>query len=178
MGAIKIFCGKEVEVVSVSGGWTTIIDSDGKNRKVRNGELKTAPVAEKPTKIAAANAAKSVQTRKADKKAVVKKQSDGDSAATQGVVLKPDLSRYEVGLAKTVSGRRTVDINDNVAASMRGASIQEAYEIASKILNQPVPDLLGEYKHLNLGMQRMNLGNRCRAALLNREKARTAKNGK
>lgn len=102
------------------------------------------------------------------------------------VRLHPDHDKYVVGLGETASGRDTVDINDEVAAQLRGMAVDDLYGYAEKILKemdlkcafgknmktkfakseQSIADfLLGKYGHLNPGMQRMNIGNLLRGAI-------------
>jgi len=108
--------------------------------------------------------------------------------------LKPNKDNYVIGLASTVSGRDTMDINDNIAEAMRGQFIEDVYVIATgRLISLPEetwftgknrvafkkwkedrPDtanydlllsfLWNKFSHLNLGMQRMSLGNLVRAA--------------
>lgn len=80
-----------------------------------------------------------------------------------------DLSHYVKGAAKTASGNKTHDSGDEVAAKYRGLSIDLVYADAAKVLGVPVNELLNKYSKLNVGMQRMNLGNRVRAKLANPE---------
>lgn len=76
-----------------------------------------------------------------------------------------DLTKYHVDKAKkTAGGHQSVDCNDKLASKLRGLSLDEVYAEASKMLNEPVKALKAKYEHLNVGMQRMNLGNRMRAA--------------
>jgi hypothetical protein len=79
-------------------------------------------------------------------------------------ILEPNMSKYVRGLGLTVHGNRTIDINDKVAQQLRGTDVKEMYQIAAKALGEPVRTLRAKYGHLNIGMQRMNLGNRMRGA--------------
>jgi hypothetical protein len=65
----------------------------------------------------------------------------------------------------TAKGNSTADNGDKVAAKLRGLTLDEVYAFASKTLSLPQKDLRARYAKLNPGMQRMNLGNRCRAQL-------------
>ena len=80
-------------------------------------------------------------------------------------ILEPNMSKYVRGLGLTVHGNRTIDIDDKVAKMLRGSDVKEMYQIAAKALGEPVRALQKQYGHLNIGMQRMNLGNRMRKAL-------------
>jgi colicin import membrane protein len=67
---------------------------------------------------------------------------------------------------KTAGGHASVDKNDELAQKLRGLTIDEVYTHAEAILKEPKADLMAKYAHLNTGMQRMNLGNRMRAAVM------------
>ena len=82
------------------------------------------------------------------------------------VRLTPKLENYVVSEdVKTACGRPAIDNNDKVAADLRGKDLEAVYKAASKHLKVSVADLVAKYKHLNVGMQRMNLGNRMRKVL-------------
>lgn len=105
-------------------------------------------------------------------------------------VLHFDLTHYASGLAKTASGRKTIDTNDAVATRLRGKTIEECYGIAADFIRRyaagdekppTAADLQERYGHLNAGMQRMNLGNKMRGAFgrhMDREAARAAADGR
>lgn len=76
-----------------------------------------------------------------------------------------DVSRYFVGDNKTPSGRRTIDCADPVAEKLRGMDMEQVYVAAAETLNTTAEELKERYKHLNIGMQRMNIGNRIRGAV-------------
>lgn len=103
----------------------------------------------------------------------------GKTGAHRNVFAGADVSHYMKGAAKTVSGNKTHDSGDEVATKYRGLAIDLVYADAAKVLGVPVNELLNKYSKLNLGMQRMNLGNRVRAKLANPEgkpkKAKAAK---
>lgn len=65
---------------------------------------------------------------------------------------------------KTPSGRKAFDTNDKVAAKLRGLDLDQAYAEAAIWCDIPESELRAKYGHLNPGMQRMNLGNKMRAA--------------
>jgi hypothetical protein len=64
----------------------------------------------------------------------------------------------------SASGNATMDNGDALAKKLRGVELDEVYAEASKILGESQAALKAKYQHLNPGMQRMNLGNRMRAA--------------
>jgi hypothetical protein len=75
---------------------------------------------------------------------------------------KVDLSHY--AKVKSASGNASLDNGDEIAKRLRGAELDDVYKTASRVLREPVAALKTRYKHLNPGMQRMNLGNRMRGA--------------
>ena len=77
-------------------------------------------------------------------------------------ILEPNMSKYVRGLGITVAGNRTIDIDDKVARMLRGTDVKEMYQIAAKALGTTPRTLQAQYGHLNIGMQRMSLGNRMR----------------
>ena len=76
---------------------------------------------------------------------------------------KYDLTSYEP--VKSVSGNSSLDCGDKLAHDLRGLEIEDVYSKAAKTLGESERSLKSKYGHLNVGMQRMNLGNRLRAAL-------------
>lgn len=60
-------------------------------------------------------------------------------------------------------GNLSYDCGDSLARRLEGKSLDEVYMIASEELEISIEVLKNKYKHLNVGMQRMNLGNRMRA---------------
>ena len=102
-------------------------------------------------------------------------QDDDEGPKTR---LYPDLDHYVVGgddgRTVTITNRKTVDIDDPVAVEFRAKPIDDVYRLTARYLrnmgytnigkkdNQApvtVDGLRSRYEHLNLGMQRMNLGN-------------------
>jgi hypothetical protein len=73
-----------------------------------------------------------------------------------------DLSEYVK--AKTAAGNVSLHCNDDLAKKLAGKELDDVYKLAAKTLGVPVTTLKSRYGKLNLGMQRMNLGNRMRAA--------------
>lgn len=89
-------------------------------------------------------------------------------------LLNPDLEHYvKHPKVKTPCGRISMDINDEAAEILRGEDIADCYFIVAKHMaaadgghaDTIELELLEKYKHLNVGMQRMNLGNRLRKAM-------------
>lgn len=159
--------GRTVDVVEVNGGWTTILDGM-KQIKVRNGELskvkpKESPLPERPGKLLS-SARKEREQKKAPKPKREPK-AKSDDASDDGRLVKPNLDRYVTSAeVKTASGRKAIDINDEVATALRGVDLADVYRQASAATGQTQKALHEKYDHLNPGMQRMNLGNLIRGA--------------
>lgn len=148
--------GVEVEIISAKGGRSQIVNGDGKLQKVRNGELSSAPKTESvpPAPAVVSTGEKTVAKAKA-------KKAPNDKRLVQA-----DLSKYTVTKGvDSLKGKRAVDIGDDAAKKLRGIPLDEAYRIVSKAVEVPQTELKAKYEKLNPGMQRMNLGNRLRAAL-------------
>ena len=65
---------------------------------------------------------------------------------------------------KTAGGNTSVHCGDDLAVFLRGKSLEQVYELATKVFG-PGNGLRARYGHLNPGQQRMNVGNRLRAAV-------------
>lgn len=176
-----------ITIVSVNGGWTTIKFADGTEKKVRNGELAqittgpdrrhTQPAQPATTKETAMEAqAETTETKKPTPPGREARPAHFVGEVAPGKVAKIkdtnfDLSRYFVSDIKTPTGRRTIDCADEVAARLRGLPIEQVYAEAAEALETSVEVLQKTYGHLNVGMQRMNLGNRIRGAAAAKEQA-------
>lgn len=110
--------------------------------------------------------AKNTSPRKAARKA--KSKAQGTFSPDPNVRIKRvgdkthDLSKYVK--ATTASGNTSLNCGDELAKKLEGKDLDAVYKLASKTLEIPEKDLRSRYKKLNVGMQRMNLGNRMRAA--------------
>jgi len=93
-----------------------------------------------------------------------------EDTAPKEVRVKPDLSKYVKGVSG--SGKKTMRTNDHVAASLDGFTLDECYAVAQELTDTAAKELRAKYSHLNVGMQRMNLGNRIRGAVAKADKAR------
>jgi len=136
--------GQMAEFIEKKGGWVTILDSEGKVRKVR-----ASKVSELTTKT-------------------VKATEDDDDDDV--VRLHPNMDNYVKGLGSTPSGRDTIDIDDDVAKQLRGMDFSTAAKAVARAMNEMGEKTTGaalieKYEHLNPGMQRMNLGNKLRGAI-------------
>lgn len=135
-----------VQIVSINGGWTTITHNDT-TVKVRNKSLTDHREEEID----------------APKVEVVPGRKNG-------VVDPGYLPQYEVN--KVVRAGRTirvVDSGDALAVAFRTKTLDEVYAVAAKRLDQTVESLKEKFAHLNVGMQRMSVGNMMRR--LDREEA-------
>jgi len=109
-------------------------------------------------------------------------ETNQDNEYKEPVRLKPDHNKYENRPGTTSSGRSPYDIGDQVADNMRDLTLDEQYRLVSKIIakeekttiKKTMSDLTERYSKLNLGMQRMNLGNKYRG-WVKREAAKAAK---
>lgn len=153
--------GSVVEVVAKIGGWSTCLTMDGRQIKVRNGDIGT----------------REIEVTDAQQDA----QDEAATAKGKSVVAKHYRAKYIVDKDNTnASGRESVHNGDVVAAMLTGLSLKQLYVVASSV------GISTDYGHLNNGMQRMNLGNRIRKLVkdgslevtdLNRAVARAEKLG-
>ena len=158
---------EQVQVISTNGGWTSIRAQDGAERKVRNGEL-TEPVAltGEVAKLAERKAAKVAKTPKAPKTPKARREPMPLSERKNGKVDALYLQFYQkVKAQRGDRVVRTMDNGDLVAQKMRDLTLQQVYTHAAKVLSTSERALRERFEHLNLGMQRMNLGNMVRRAM-------------
>lgn len=80
-----------------------------------------------------------------------------------------DVSKYQK--SKSASGSTSLNNGDRVAAAMDGLTLDEAYQLAAEVTTTSEAELRAKYAHLNVGQQRMNVGNRIRGALNKLDKA-------
>lgn len=176
-----------VTIVTVNGGWTTIEFSDGTEKKVRNRELAQTtigpdchqPQPQPATTKKEATMEAQAETTEAKKPTPPVREARpahfvGEVAPGKVAKIKNtnfDLSHYFVSDVKTPTGRRTIDCADDVASRLRGLPIEQVYAEAAAALETTVEALQIQYSHLNVGMQRMNLGNRIRGAAAAKEQA-------
>ena len=145
---------RPVEIINVTRGWIKIRQEDKKELSVRSTEVaEVREVQEKPaneTKII------DINTRK------------------NGVVDTLYLPQYVATPITTKSGnlKRALDCGDPIAAQLRPMDLVEVYQMAGSICGVTEKGLRDRFDHLNVGMQRMNLGNMIRKAL--REQAKQA----
>ena len=138
--------GTQMQIVSVSGGWTTVCAvgvEGGQTFKVRNGQLSGH------TTITAPQTLRAIEERK------------------NGVVFAGYLPQYEAYKALTTEGatKRSIDKGDSVALQLRPLTLEQVYKTVAAHSTASIDDLTARFSHLNPGMQRMNLGNMLRRAL-------------
>ena len=71
-----------------------------------------------------------------------------------------NLDNYEK--VKAPGGGTSYHNGDAVAEKLAGKSLEDVYAFAAKTLKEDVKALQKKYEHLNVGMQRMNVGNKLR----------------
>lgn len=126
-----------------------------------------------PTKPASrASGPKPAESKKAKAKAKAERTPRERIARPEGWkptdALKEARKHYEKSKVLGKEGkieRRGIDCADEVATMLRAKSIDQVYKLCARHTGTPEAELRGKYWHLNLGMQRMNLGNRIRAAM-------------
>lgn len=105
-----------------------------------------------------------------DKKAKPAKAAPAKVAKVKDVdgktVIRPDTESYVAGVSG--SGKKTQHCGDEVAAALNGLPLTAVAAIAVSLTG--TPDLAFKYDHLNIGQQRMNLGNRIRGVVKAKEK--------
>ena len=112
----------------------------------------------------AAQLASKIEAERIEAEKLAALEAEKLAAAVKGRNVVPAHYRanYVRGLATTASGNPTVDNNDDVAGKLRGMAIEGVYALAAIELGIAQEVLRTKYEHLNVGMQRMNLGNRIR----------------
>ena len=178
-----------IEVVEVNGGWTTCRDiEDGFEFKLRNskiGEYVEPELAEEP-EVGPIEPVKAELAKEPDLCPSCSVLIHGDICDNCGHIIendkliKADLEHYVKGAGITNSGRPTVDIDDVVAKALRGDDLEVLYPRVAAWLQLMGRETIGRgakkievteenlrirYSRLNVGMQRMNLGNILRGAM-------------
>lgn len=144
--------GKAVEILTVSRGWVRIRQHDKKEVSVRS------------TEVTDVHEAAALPVKKAEPKA--RKVIDINERKN-GVVDSLYLPQYVANRVTRADGslKRALDCGDEVAAKLRAMTIDEVYAFAAKLVDIKPTALKAKYEGLNVGMQRMNLGNMIRKAL-------------
>jgi len=148
----------QVEIIAVNGGWTTVRDvQTDKTFKVRNGSIGKVTEITEPQTLKAAKAPRAKAEPKAPRERVpLEQRKNGKVDALylqfyQNVVV-------ERGGVKV----RSMDKGDEVAVLLRTMTLPDVYDYAAQVLGETMQDLVARFRHLNPGMQRMNLGNMIR----------------
>ncbi|REK56653.1 MAG: hypothetical protein DWQ49_09795 [Bacteroidetes bacterium] len=79
---------------------------------------------------------------------------------TKEPMVKVNRDRYQT--TRTAAGTKSLHSGDETANILDGLTIDELFKIGDKFL-EVKDDLRAKYQKLNVGMQRMNMGNRIRA---------------
>jgi hypothetical protein len=87
------------------------------------------------------------------------KQDKQDNKTT----IRPNTEKYQAG--RSSSGAKTQHNGDPVATALDGATVDEAVKLVSEALGGTQKEWKDKYAHLNVGQQRMNLGNRLRGVM-------------
>jgi hypothetical protein len=150
-----------VKILAVKGGWTTVADvGSGREYKVRNSALHMivetlAKALDLPEDVSA------------PKTAAAPREKLPLEQRRNGVVDSLYLQFYQ-NYAKTVNGKtvRSMDKGDFVAVELRKCeTLEQVYAFVSTQMGLSRADLVSRFAHLNVGMQRMNLGNMLRRYL-------------
>lgn len=90
-----------------------------------------------------------------------------EEATADGRRMAQILAKYRTGYTPAVaaSGKKSLHNGDEVAQALEYLELGAVYHAASMALIVDEDELRARYQHLNLGQQRMNLGNRIRAAV-------------
>lgn len=80
---------------------------------------------------------------------------------TEVVEGKVKINRERYTATKTATGAKSLNNGDEVASTLVGLNIEELFTIGDSLLGEN--DFREKYAKLNMGMQRMNMGNRIRA---------------
>jgi hypothetical protein len=161
--AIYTKTGQQVEIIAKNGGWTTArAIGNAKHIKLRNGELSGHTVVDAPiTRAYIAKAEQSTESAKAPRsKLPIEDRKNG-------VVYSGYLPQYVSYSTVTKSGdvKRSIDKGDAVALALRPMTLDQVVAHVSKATGISQVGLRERFGHLNVGMQRMNLGNMLRKAL-------------
>lgn len=85
------------------------------------------------------------------------------------VRIRPNVEKYTS--AKSASGAKSQHNGDPVATALAGATVAECTKILAELSDVSQKSITEKYAHLNVGQQRMNIGNRIRGAVNKLNKA-------
>ena len=93
------------------------------------------------------------------------KKDEGTTEEETGTKLEfKKIDNYVAGVSG--SGKRTKNNGDAIATALNGMTLEEVEQLATRMKVEH-----NDYTHLNVGMQRMNIGNAIRGAVNKAEKA-------
>lgn len=145
-----------------------VVDHSGRpNREtIMNKKQTTQQIWDSPSQqahVMAAGFATLLALRKLKVAAIEALMAQMDQPVTHGVVP----AKYRAGYVKgkSASGKSTLSNGDKVAVMLAGMDAIQACRIADAAFGVPFGHHLARYGKLNRGMQRMNAGNRIRAAI-------------
>lgn len=78
-----------------------------------------------------------------------------------------NINRDRYVTTRTASGGKSLSNGDEIANALQGIAVDDLYVICDKLV--PENDYQKKYSKLNVGMQRMNLGNRLRGFVTKRD---------
>lgn len=106
------------------------------------------------------------KSKSAPKKKAAKSKAPSDKPAGVRTIGGKPVNVANYVKAKAPGGGTSLNNGDAVAEKLQGKDLDEVYTIAAKALKCEVKELKAKYGKLNVGMQRMNLGNRLRKVLI------------
>ena len=141
-------------LMSTTAGWSLVELDDGTQIKLRQAafEVEEGAEAEQDGDEPAEADDSASDTLELD---------DGDEEAEPADSKSIVPERYRATYTKTKldKGVTVLDNNDSVAQMLRGLELDETYKMTAALLECTENSLRLKYEHLNLGQQRMNLGN-------------------
>ena len=92
---------------------------------------------------------------------------DGEDGEPEAKTLSTTMRKYRAGYEPTLaySGRVSLNKGDEVATMLAGKTPADVLGMAERLLGLEAGELVARYAKLNPGQQRMNGGNRIRAAI-------------
>ncbi len=90
--------------------------------------------------------------------------------APSGISIRVDRTKYQA--SRSAAGGKSLNNGDVVALALDGLTLEEVQSLADKLIKDN--DFADRYAKLNVGMQRMNIGNRLRG-WINKDEANPAK---
>lgn len=97
-------------------------------------------------------------------------EADADDAEkeSRSIVDRGAVSHYVK--SKSAKGNVTLHVGDATALALEGKTLDECYAIGAATLGEDEAEMRTRWQHLNVGQQRMLIGNRMRALAKRREK--------